>query len=271
MAGSTGFSTGGLVPSGTATTASRKAAEGYGGDTVTLVPGRLRGYRLWRLQQSWPWPRPTLTGLVANDEWPPAANMPAVCNREKMAAANLFTIAYGESRGHPAGARIPARTCSCGFYAVHHPDDPQVTTGVCITCPCGAARHRAVGLGHVMGVVEGSGRVELGQRGWRAEHVRIVALHLPDPREYEVRWVLRPVVAPAVVVLGTTPVQPSMTWTVEEPVCPAWQMARARLYHELGRTYRVPVFDRRTDLVAAFPPTNIDTLRGRKNEDPMSV
>lgn len=60
----------------------------------------------------------------------------------------------------------PDEHCTCGFYAFWKADEePQVT-----------------GTHPVLGVIEGYGRTLIGDRGFRCEKARVVALHIPtDP------------------------------------------------------------------------------------------
>lgn len=124
-----------------------------GDDGRPLVAGSLRGYRTWRLQRrgssacgdSLP-----LTSVTRRVAWGPT--LTACCSPDVMAhpAAGPATF-LGD---HAA----PAAGCRCGIYAWYEPTD----TGML----------RA----GVFGVVEASGLVLMGERGFRAERARIVAV-----------------------------------------------------------------------------------------------
>jgi hypothetical protein len=249
-------------------------ADPFGGDEVTLVPGRLRGYRQFRvtqepgtvsvghLREHWTEPTIRLTGLVADDVWPTTEAVPAVCHREVLIATGRYVVNPEESKVHPAGQRVPAKTCSCGFYACHSPHDTQVLAPT--ACACGKHAQR-YGYGHVMGVVEGSGRVEIGDRGWRAERVRIVALHLPTPN-----YVSYVRAKPSIVTWSTPagPVSVSDDYEVVYETCRHWPAQKSLLHQGLARTYQVPIFNNWADVIQFFPRTNLDALRAAKTDKP---
>ena len=124
-----------------------------GDDGRPLVAGSLRGYRTWRLQRrgssaggdSLP-----LTSVTRRVVWGPT--LTACCTPDVMA-----NPAHGPATvvsDHAA----PAAGCRCGIYGWYDPTD----TGML----------RA----GVFGAVEASGLVLMGERGFRAERARIVAV-----------------------------------------------------------------------------------------------
>ena len=124
-----------------------------GDDGRPLVAGSLRGYRTWRLQRRGSSEcRDTLplTSVTRRVVWGPA--LTASCTPDVMASPALGpTTVLGD---HAA----PAAGCRCGIYGWYDPSD----TGML----------RA----GVFGVVEASGLVVMGERGFRAERARIVAV-----------------------------------------------------------------------------------------------
>ena len=124
-----------------------------GDDGRPLVAGSLRGYRTWRLQRrgspacgdSLP-----LTSVTRRVVWGPT--LTACCTPEVMGSP-------GQGPATLDGDHVaPAAGCQCGIYGWYDPTD----TGML----------RA----GVFGVVEASGLVLMGERGFRAERARIVAV-----------------------------------------------------------------------------------------------
>jgi hypothetical protein len=114
---------------------------------TTLVAGALRGYRQWEVTLDM-----KLKAVTQNHIW--HSPMRAICR-------------------HPdTDHRAPDRDCSCGIYACHRPDDDQLAASSVLHPGC-----------VVTGVIEAWGRVEVGQRGFRAQHTRIVALEYAMPTQ----------------------------------------------------------------------------------------
>ncbi|HEX6416878.1 MAG TPA: hypothetical protein VFZ77_00220 [Acidimicrobiales bacterium] len=116
-----------------------------GGDPGrALVAGTLRGYRTWRLQgrraarRGGPLPLAAVTRPVA---WGPA-----------------LTARCAPKGDAPGDHRAPAAGCRCGIYGWYDPADSGMI----------GAR--------VFGVIEASGLVLMGERGFRAERARITAV-----------------------------------------------------------------------------------------------
>jgi hypothetical protein len=124
-----------------------------GDDGRPLVAGSLRGYRTWRLQRRGssasgdPLP---LTSVTRRVVWGPT--LTACCTPD-------VTASSGQGPAIPVGDhRAPAVGCRCGIYGWYDPTD----TGIL----------RA----GVFGVIEASGLILMGERGFRAERARIVAV-----------------------------------------------------------------------------------------------
>jgi hypothetical protein len=126
-------------------------AESCGGGEAgrQLVPGSLRGYRTWRLRRrDVPEGMLPMTSLTRRHVvWTPT--LTARC-----AASDLEMRKVPEFEDHSA----PHLGCNCGIYAWYTPDD--------------TARLK----GRIFGAVEASGLVLMGDRGFRAERVRVVAV-----------------------------------------------------------------------------------------------
>jgi hypothetical protein len=248
----------------------------YGGDHVTLVPGRLRGYRSWRLN----WPtgyspvprvlryqnrRPVYLGaLTAPQWWRPGDQPAAECVRELLVQDGIYALPpEASSAEHPLDQPIPAKDCSCGYYAQHSSsyvaDDMESITCVCATC-----RVRGAVVG---GVVEGWGRVEVGKLGWRAARARIVALHVPYPRPVKkrIRKLNKPQHLTWVRVSTGTEVSETSDCDFDEEVvevmCPAAESTYHQLRYALAAEYQVPIYWSWADLVTDYPPTDLAALR----------
>jgi hypothetical protein len=126
-----------------------------GGDSGrALVPGSLRGYRTWRLLgRHAPVPEGALplSSVTRRVVWQPT--LEARCTPpdiERCAAAPSAKSLHSH--------RSPSRGCDCGVYAWYAPDDTRTLDA------------------QVFGVVEASGLVLMGDRGFRAARARIVAV-----------------------------------------------------------------------------------------------
>jgi hypothetical protein len=142
--------TGSVTPTGSGVTAT------YTGETAQLVPGTLRGYRGWRLVDPG---SGLLRSITAMTDWE-TATLHAGCDQHiamSMRGQNILAYLMGDSLSPSHAADdVPAKNCSCGIYAKHNPfDDIE---------------------GSVMGVIEGWGKAEVGSRGFRCRHARVVAL-----------------------------------------------------------------------------------------------
>jgi hypothetical protein len=117
---------------------------------AAVVPAGLRGYRMWCLNDDG-------IGLDATNlafgTWP-GPTLTAACKRI------------------PCPHDAPMNGCGCGIYGWYRPDDTRMHNGS-IFC-----------------VIEASGRVLLGDYGFRAQHARILALTSGDGRFAE-HWQAR--------------------------------------------------------------------------------
>ena len=125
-----------------------------GGDTGRpLVAGALRGYRTWRPARRWtrvPDGALPLTAVTRRHiVWTPVLD--ACCSPPWIAPRHRESLV-------PADHRAPFAGCRCGIYAWYEPDD----TGIL---------HAGV-----FGTVEASGVILLGDRGFRAERARVIAI-----------------------------------------------------------------------------------------------
>lgn len=127
-------------------------AESCGGGEAgrLLVPGSLRGYRTWRLRR-----RRCVDGQLPMTSitrrrvvWTPV--LTARCTPRDVDRLAEPTIEVDH--------RAPARGCTCGIYAWYASDDSAMLPG------------------HAFGVIDATGAVLMGDRGFRAEHARVVAV-----------------------------------------------------------------------------------------------
>jgi hypothetical protein len=178
-----------------------------------LVPGELRGYRMWRVRSG---------QLVANNsfngEWM-RGRLDAICRRSDMTKPS-----------HDA----PAEGCGCGIYGWYRPDEARL--------------HR----GDVFGVVAVSGRVLLGDFGFRAQRGRVLAV----------------VVEPPVRLSGT---EISATGSLTLPGSAMWsqgiQWEERQPFIAWCERNSIAVFESREQLLEEFPPEDVRELLGRDIPD----
>lgn len=142
---------------------------------VILVPGEVRGYRLWRVVGD------TLHAYRKAVRMEPAERYTATCRR-------VDVIYNGKPRpGHSEAP--PADGCTCGFYGVY-------AGGLFETFRANSASFDALAspkIVVVVGAVAYSGRVVFGETGvMRAEHMRIEALYAPPKFDVERQLVYYP-------------------------------------------------------------------------------
>lgn len=110
----------------------------YSGTETTMVPGTLRGYRVWRLT-------PYGLGSVSFTSYVWGRNEQARC-------------AHGSA---PLDHRAPVSGCTCGLYAKHTLE---------------AVEYEFDSDNLMYGSIKAHGRIILGDHGFRAEHAEIEAL-----------------------------------------------------------------------------------------------
>lgn len=191
-----------------------KGTNAYGAfSEPELYMGFLRGYRGWSMVSDLRrvgeeceyvcWPHcgkaehmvPLRSVYISRHSYKPGVNV-AECAHDSIIDLNPVPT------GHPA----PTAECTCGFYATHYG-----FPGEYLNRP-------------ILGTVKGSGRILVGDTGFRAEKVEIEALAVG----YDVSPEERPKFFEALKILGNY--------------------------------YNVPVFGHPTLLLEAFPPTEIDGL-----------
>lgn len=111
----------------------------YSGNESTLVPGRLRGYRTWELLKYLSGDF-RLSSISADYAW----------KRGDQTA---------ECRKNPPNHKAPGSDCTCGFYAKYQPRYLEVTS-----------------FTNVIGAIDAWGTIQLGLKGFRAQHARIAAI-----------------------------------------------------------------------------------------------
>src|SRR4051794_40531930 len=84
----------------------------YKGQAVTLLPGRLRGYRQWGLVDLSGENHLVLQSITAKTRWPWTPQVEAKCH-----ASSMFRAKQDPCEPED----VPARDCTCGIYAKHDP------------------------------------------------------------------------------------------------------------------------------------------------------
>lgn len=118
------------------------------GEPAALVPGGLRGYRMWNVRGA------LLTAISHSVDWT-VPDLTATCQRQ-----TDFRFYFDKRTGKDARPPhvVPSETCTCGIYGWYRPDDVRLHQG------------------EVFGAVEATGLTLLGDFGFRTEKARIVAL-----------------------------------------------------------------------------------------------
>lgn len=208
-------------------------------DATELYVGLdLRGYRSWVpdwAADNTPILRPVHRGR--NNPWTPGVNQ-AQC----FAGENPDLVTGGT-----CGAPVPNEHCDCGFYGFFDPTGPNKSNlDLDIVTPCVVA-----------GVIQGTGRVVLAERGFRAEKAELVALSPPRRADPAVRCLAN---------------RTNHLWQYEYARhqishvgrCPCVWCRQAREdplsppLEQLAERYGVPWFDTFTDMTKTFPPTHQD-------------
>lgn len=130
-------------------------SEGCGGDSGTpLVAGTLRGYRTWRPLSRW--------AKVPQGALPlTSVTQPQVIWTPTLIARCIPPDAWTyrcPPPTDPADHPSPSIGCRCGIYAWYEPKDTGILNA------------------RVFGAVQASGLILMGDRGFRAERTRIVAI-----------------------------------------------------------------------------------------------
>jgi hypothetical protein len=130
------------------------SAPGTADAGTAFVAGTLRGYRAWRPVNRWM--------RVADGSLPLASvTQPQVIWTPTLSARCIPPDSWAFRCPPPevaAGHTSPSIQCSCGIYAWYDPDDAGMLSA------------------RVFGVVQASGLVLMGDRGFRAQRSRIVAV-----------------------------------------------------------------------------------------------
>lgn len=212
----------------------------YQGQAVTLLPGRLRGYRQWTLVDLTGGGDFVLQSISVRADggapvrWPWTPRIEARCHRGSMT--------WGQHIEH-SDDDVPVRECVCGIYAKHSP------YGMDIGKP-------------VSGVIEGWGpHTEIGDQGFRSRYARISALWVPSVRpQSRESDRLSP---------GWHEWKPPSERTLRPEDQDPTDWVRERL----SEIYKVPVFDSFAALVEQYPPVDLSEIipgytRSRSNDEP---
>ena len=153
----------------------------YSGDAHDLVPGSLRGYRVWvrRIGPKYPerWrpfrgQAPTLYSVTQCFQWTSGPQPLAVCAMARSHAAlrNPYLVAHPLVTTGDFSRKVPNTFCTCGYYALLQPEWSYLCDEF---FPISRLRRNS---NMVMGSISASGRVVLGTRGFRAERCTIEAV-----------------------------------------------------------------------------------------------
>lgn len=131
--------------------------DGRGSADFDLAPGRVLGLRQWSV------PPPDLSGNPLATSWNPQYIAGAAGRRW---TNSVFEARCNSDPAHrpPVDVDNTGAACGCGCWAYF---SPSVMSD---WCPCGYLA--------LTGIIEGTGRVLIGEKGFRCQRARIVALTL---------------------------------------------------------------------------------------------
>lgn len=144
----------------------------YGDSSSLVVPGSLRGYRCWRLDKN------------KLELYPLHVNLGAWTEGKLQARCSGGYRAQSHGVGYPA----PQSRCCCGIYATYRCKDYRDQL------PNFWSYYPGLATGIVHGSIKATGRIILGEIGFRAERAEIEALWglgaCTIARIYELPWFL---------------------------------------------------------------------------------
>lgn len=187
-----------------------------------LIPGEIRGYRLWRVDAAWAMLRSFRKDVVLPCSSSGAGPYQATClapdlHQLKLLLGGRFVPVHAD------GSPIPDPGCTCGFYATYVGGlgNMLARNGVDMTSVSDL----------ICGAVALSGRVIFGETGvMRGAKMRLEALYQFSGPGYQI------------------------------PRITAYD--RNDLLQDVGRVYKVPTFTSGADFLRAFPQTDLSTLLG---------
>lgn len=134
---------------------SRESYEG------TVAPDSITpfiGVRAWRVQETFH-SEPRLFSMYKNADWPIDRPMQATCIKPSGVFGKWFP-----EKALNAGHEPPVENCECGIYALNSPlADEEI---------------RPWRVDALVGIVLLWGRVLMGERGYRSEYAKLIALYL---------------------------------------------------------------------------------------------
>lgn len=154
-------------------------------DGTPFVAGTVTGQRTWKVDKLG-----RLTGVSHAEVWKPGVNT-GICRAGSVgsysaAIAQLVgTMGVSSARRFMAGGYVPSATTEAAVSVKKSDTDESKHRVGQVACTCGYYAYFDRGAnvyhesGQVKGVIEGSGVVTVGTRGFRAEHAKIVALVAP--------------------------------------------------------------------------------------------
>lgn len=166
----------------------------------------IAGYRTWVMDDV----EPVLTGVVHRLVWTPFDDSQAVCRKNILANGN---VQKGKRRTRH---KVPCLTCTCGFWAYESMHDLKLSTNYCWGSMMKSVR----------GVIIAYGRIQLTEKGFRAERARPVGL---------LRWNNRRSRPEDGIELSKKEMERREHWN-------------ERL-EKIGKVYRIPIVDTEKELV----------------------
>lgn len=231
---------------------------GFGGEDrtnneVTLVPGKLRGYRRYRFEPNTGSGQPgRLTALATSAVHYPGENT-ARCfawrpeqNIWFKTIPRAFSLnGYDSSEEH----FVPKKSCSCGFYGYYTPDRIDQVGG-------NGTEWTAVA------VVEAYGNIILGTKGFRSEKMKALAVVLPPE--------LRQISHRDFQAATSIPFDTTKNISDQSIVCGLVLRDPGLVWKRVVASYGLVEFPSVDELVAAYPPQDVSNLFPEKPEEARS-
>ena len=124
----------------------------------------IAGYRTWVMDEY----EPILTGVIHRTIWTPFEDSQAICRKNILPSGR---IAKGKRRSRH---KVPSLSCHCGFWSYDSLHNLKTASNFCWGSMMKSVR----------GVIIAYGRVQLTEKGFRAEYARPVGLLRWNERRY---------------------------------------------------------------------------------------
>lgn len=137
--------------------------DGQEGKTEQIGP--LVGWRSWKVTES-PLYGLRLQSMYRAVIWQPGKALEAECLQPHGHNPTPFEVLFKGGGAHRKG-QVPQKNCSCGIYALKDSETKYVF-------------HLSSFNPSLLGVIEGWGRFVEGEKGFRVQYAKIVALQMPS-------------------------------------------------------------------------------------------